>query len=209
VVACAACATTPAYRPVAPLLTPNQPMDASIGVHGVVGSDAWGIGSTAAVTRAITDDVHIWARGHGTQFFPYRSKTTLGADAQFGGSAGVRGVYRPMATLLLGGEVSLDYLEQRTSTGGSDGGATTQRFVSAVIGFPVAEEALPDLFLYVVPTAGAGYRFNDKNVPFAGFVEMPLGASYRLREWLVVVAEGGFAIPFNGGYGGVSLSFRW
>ena len=75
--------------------------------------------------------------------------------------------------------------------------------------FPVAEEAFDGVWVYVQPTIGAGFRFGDVDVPFSGFTEVPIGIAWKQSENLVLVAEGGFAIPFTGGYLGLAASWRW
>jgi hypothetical protein len=43
---------------------------------------------------------------------------------------------------------------------------------------------------------------------FSGFTEVPIGIAWKPAPWATVVVEGGFAIPFNGGYLGVAGAFR-
>jgi hypothetical protein len=178
-----------------------------LGVHGVVGQDVAGVGTAVWLQGQVTRDVMLVARGHATDLFPYRGSGGLFADSQLGGAAGLRGTYRISDDLILGGEGLFDYQQLSSSVAGR-----TEYFVSGVAGFPVAEKALPGLWVYTEPLIGAGYRFSDKpdddDIPFGGFLECPIGVSWQPADWTVVVVEGGFAIPFTGGYLGVGATFR-
>lgn len=198
------CASAPAYRPVGPPMG-TAGFEAGAGVHGVVGQDRAGVGSGVWVTGQVAQDILLVARAHGTELFPYEGgEGGLLSDVQYGGSAGFRGVFNLHKDLILGGEVTIDYLELRDSRN-----KLTQQFVSGVVSFPVAEEAFPGFWVYVQPTLGAGPRFGDVNEPFSGFTEVPIGVAWQAADWAVIVAEGGFAIPFAGGYFGVAGAFRF
>ena len=196
------CASAPAYRPVGPPMG-TAGFEAGLGVHGVVGQDVGGVGTSAWMTGQVARDIMLVARGHATELIPYQGGGGLFRDIQYGGGGGFRGVYALKPELLLAGEVTLDYLEQRDSRTG-----TIQQFVSGIASFPVAEEAFTDFWVYVQPSIGAGFRFGDVEQPFSGFTEVPIGIAWKPAPWAVVVVEGGFAIPFNGGYLGVAGAFR-
>lgn len=193
------CANAPAYRPVGPPMG-TAGFEAGAGVHGVVGEDVAGVGTAAWMTGQVARDIMLVARGHFTDLIPYQGGAGVFRDIQYGGGAGFRGLYALKPDLLLAGEVTLDYLEERNN-------GTVKRFVSGIASFPVAEEAFTDFWVYVQPSIGAGFRFGDV-APFAGFTEVPIGIAWKPAPWATVVVEGGFAIPFNGGYLGVAGAFR-
>lgn len=205
----AGCATAPMYRPVSPPLD-DKSFEAGAGVHGVVGQDVGGVGTSAWMQGQVSRDVMIVARGHFTDLFPYRGGG-LFADTQFGGAAGLRGTYRISEDLIMGGEALADYQQLSSSVAGQ-----TDYFVSGIAGFPVAERALPNVWVYVEPQLGAGLRFRtdakgeavQPEAPFSGFLECPIGVVWQPNDWSLLVFEGGFAIPFTGGYGGVAAAFR-
>lgn len=182
--------------------------EAGAGVHGVVAQNVGGVGAGAWVMGQVTKDIFLIARGHHTELIPYAGYQGLLLDSQFGGSGGFRGLYRISDDLIVGGEVTADYLQLRSSTGlGS-----AEHFVSGVASFPVAEQAFPGFWVYVQPTVGAGYRFaSGKAVetPFSGFMEIPIGVAWKATDTMVLIAEGGFAIPFTGGYLGLAASWRF
>ena len=197
------CASAPAYRPVGPPMG-NAGFEGGGGVHGVVGQDRAGVGTGFWVTGQVAKDILLVARAHGTELFPYQGgEGGLLSDVQYGGSAGFRGVFALEEDLLLAGEITIDYLELRDSRNN-----LSQQFVSGVLSFPVAEQAFPGFWVYVQPTLGAGPRFGDVSEPFSGFLEVPMGVAWQAAPWAVVVAEGGFAIPFTGGYFGIAGAFR-
>jgi len=136
-------------------------------------------------------------------FFRYDggpSKLGPGIDVLAGGSAGIRGRYRFSPTLMLGGEALVDY-QARTASG--------EHLIAGIVGFPVAEQAAPGLWVYTNPSIGLAIPLHDNPVaPFFGFQEIPLGVVWQPAPWLLVVGEGGFALPLNGGYGGVAVAFR-
>lgn len=199
------CANAPAYRPIGPPMN-EKAFEAGVGVHGVVGQDVGGIGAGAWVVGQVAKDIFLVARGHHTELIPYRGYQGVFLDSQFGGSGGFRGLYRLSEDLFIGGEVTADYLSLRSSVDGSQ-----EHFVSGVASFPVAERAFENFWFYVQPTVGAGYRFaynKEVDVPFSGFMEVPIGVAWKANDSLVVVGEGGFAIPFTGGYLGLALAWR-
>jgi hypothetical protein len=196
------CASAPAYRPVGPPLASTW--EAGGGLHGVVGQETAGTGVAGWLTGQVAKDIMLVGRGHVSTLFPYRGGADLARDLQFGGSVGLRGVYTVKPGLLLGGEVLVDYMELRDSTSG-----VQQQFASLVASVPVAEEAFENIWVYAQPTIGAGFRFGDVDVPFGGFTEVPIGVAWQASEHLMLIVEGGLAIPFNGGYGGVAASWRW
>ena len=201
-VALVGCASAPMYRPVSPPMN-DKVFEAGAGVHGVVGEDVAGAGTSVWVQGQLTKDILVVARGHATDVFPYKGGAGFFDNVQFGGAGGLRGTYRISDDLHFGGEVLVDY--QQISSSLSD---TTQYFVSGIAGFPVAERALPNVWVYVEPQLGAGYRFGDVDAPFSGFLECPLGVVWQASDSVLVVVEGGFAIPFTGGYLGVGGAFR-
>jgi hypothetical protein len=193
-----ACANAPAYRPVGPPLA-DATVEAGLGVHGIVGQDVGGGGASGWVVGRIAPDLFLVGRGHLTDGLRWDgSSSTL----QWGGAGGLRGTYALRPSLLVGGEVSVDYLQLAASDG------SLQQYVSGVAAFPVAEEAFPDFWVYVQPTIGAGFRFGDVDVPFGGFTEMPIGIAWRPRPWLLLVGEGGLSLPFTGGYLGLAAALR-
>ena len=196
------CASAPLYRPVSPPMD-DRVFEGGVGVHGVIGQDDGGVGTGAWLQGQVSKDVFLVARGHFTDLIPYRGGSGLFKDTQWGGAAGFRGVYRISDELHLGGEVLLDYQQISSSVNGK-----TQHFVSGIVGLPVAEMGLPDLWIYVEPSIGAGYRFGDDVQPFSGFLECPIGVAWRPAPWALLVVEGGLAIPFNGGYLGVAGALR-
>jgi hypothetical protein len=191
------------YRPVGPPMG-TAGFEAGAGLHGVVGQETGGVGVAGWMTGQVSKDIMLVGRGHFTDLIPYRGGGGVFRDIQYGGSAGFRGVYALKPDLLLAGEVLVDYMELRDSTSG-----IVQHFISGVASFPVAEEAFDGVWVYVQPTIGAGFRFGDVDVPFSGFTEVPIGIAWKQSENLVLVAEGGFAIPFTGGYLGLAASWRW
>ncbi len=202
----AGCASAPAYRPVGPPIG-ERSVEAGVGMHGVVGRDVGGVGAAGWVTGQVAKDIQVVARGHHTELIPHAGYRGFTHDSQYGGSAGVRGLYRINDTMLLGGEAAGDYLELRRSDG------AVETFVSGVVSFPVAQQVVPSVWAYAQPTLGAGPRWlngqTDPEVPFGGFMELPVGLTWQVNEQLVLVAEGGFAIPFTAGYLGVAASWRW
>lgn len=200
------CASAPAYRPVGPPIG-ERTVEAGAGVHGVVGQDVGGVGAAGWVTGKVAKDIQVVARAHHTELIPYAGYNGFAHDSQYGGSAGVRGLYRINDTMLLGGEATADYLELRRNDG------TVETFVSGVVAFPVAQQLVPSVWVYAQPTIGAGPRWlngaTDPTVPFGGFLEVPLGMTWQVNDQLVLVAEGGFAIPFTAGYLGLAASYRW
>ncbi len=199
------CASAPSYRPIGPPMN-EQGFEAGVGVHGIVGQDLGGVGAAAWVTGQVAKDIFLVARGHHTELIPYRGYQGVLLDSQSGGSGGFRGLYRMSEDLLVGGEVTADYLQLRSSTDGSQ-----EYFVSGVASFPVAERAFENFWVYVQPTVGAGYRFATGKVlqtPFSGFMEIPIGIAWKATDNVVLVAEGGFAIPFAGGYFGLAAAWR-
>lgn len=196
------CATAPFFRPMGPPLTDRQSMEAGIGPHVAFGREQMGVGSGAWLHAQVMPDVDLVLRGHGTDFFRYDGRGHAFDDVLAGGSIGLRGRYRYLPTLLLGGEIFLDY-ETRT-------GEHPEQLLSAIFGIPVAEEAAPGLWVYTNITLGVAVALHpDPLIPLFGFQEIPLGVSWQATDWLVVVAEGGMSLPLNGGYGGVAAAFRF
>ena len=204
------CASAPMYRPVSPPLD-DKGFEAGGGVHGVVGEDVAGVGSAAWLQAQVAKDISLVARGHFTELFPYKGIKGVLSDVQFGGAAGVRGTYRISEDLVMAGEGLIDYQQLTTSADGH-----TEYFISGIAGLPVAEKALPNVWVYVEPQLGAGFRFVtdadgnfvEADVPFSGFIECPIGVAWQPADWALVVVEGGFALPFTGGYFGVGAAFR-
>ncbi len=194
------CAYSPAYRPVGPPML-DAVFEGGAGVHGIVGQDTAGIGATAWAQAQVAPNILIVARGHGTDLIPYVDDGGLFQDGQTGGSLGLRGVFPLREELLIGGEVNVDYVVLRQ-------GDSVAHFFSGIMSFPVAEQAFTDVWLYVQPSIGAGPRFGDVSEPFAGFMEIPVGVAWKIAPWAVLSVEGGFAIPFSGGYLGVAGAFR-
>jgi hypothetical protein len=192
------CATAPAYRPVGPPML-DAVFEGGVGVHGIAGAEYGGGGTALWATGQLTRDVALIARAHVADGVRWDGTAST---LQWGASAGFRGTYVLRPSLLVGGDVSVDYLQLATSDG------TLQQFASGIAAFPVAEEALPGLWVYVQPAIGAGFRFGDVDVPFGGFTEMPIGVAWRALPWLLIVGEGGLSLPFSGGYVGVGAALR-
>lgn len=197
------CANAPAYRPVGPPMG-TAGFETGGGVHGVVGDTGGGVGVGAWVTGQVAKDILVVGRGHFTDIFPYNGSGGVFSDIQYGGAFGLRGVYAIKPELLLAGEATIDYLEFRNSQTGE-----IEQYVSGIASFPVAEQAFENVWVYVSPSIGAGFRFGDVEQPFSGFTEIPIGVAWKAAENAVVIVEGGFAIPFNGGYLGVGGAWRW
>lgn len=196
------CATAPFFRPMGPPLTDRQVVEAGIGPHVAFGREQMGVGTGAWFHTQVMPDVDLVLRGHGTDFFRYDGAGKPFADVLGGGSIGIRGRYRYLPTLLLGGELLLDY-EARS-------GENDEQLLSAIFGIPVAEEAAPGLWVYTNISLGVAVALHpDPLVPFFGFQEIPLGVAWQPTDWLVVVAEGGVSLPLNGGYGGAAAAFRF
>lgn len=196
------CASAPALRPVGPPMATSA-FEGGAAVHGMVGQNVAGGGTTFWAQGQVAKDIILVGRATGSTFVPYATGAG-GGDFQLGANGGFRGIYRVSDELFIGGEFTLDYLQFQASTP-----RASQYFISGVASFPVAEQAfLPGLWFYVQPTLGAGYRFGDVDTPFAGFTEVPLGVAYQWNELVVVSAEGGFAIPYNGGYLALGAAFR-
>jgi hypothetical protein len=209
-----ACAYAPAFRPVGPPMG-DRVVEAGVGVDALFGQDTGGAGTAGWVTGRVADDLFVVGRAHVSDAVPWSAEGgLLGVEhaRQWGGAAGIRGLYELRPGLLAGGEVTLDYT-QFSSTIDAGGNATadptTQHFVSAIAAFPVAEEAFRDGYVYLQPAIGAGYRFGDVDVPFGGFFEVPIGFAWRPQPWLLVLGEGGVSLPFSGGYVAAGAAFRF
>ncbi len=204
-VAClSGCATAPFFRPQGPPLD-DKNFEIGVGPHAMFGQKEMGVGGGAWMHAEIVDDVELVARGHAADFFRYDgapdpTDTANRIDVLFGGSAGIRGRYRFSETLMLGGEALVDY-QMRTGSG--------EHLIAGIVGFPVAEQAAPNVWVYTNPSIGLAIPLHENpTAPFFGFQEIPLGIVWRPLPWLLVVAEGGFALPLNGGYGGAAVAFR-
>ena len=173
-----------------------------IGPHAMFGKTQMGVGTGGWMHAEVMDDVELVGRLHATDFFEYSGKGGVFDDVFAGGSLGVRGRYRYLPTLLVGAEAMIDY-QVRTSSG--------EQYLSGIVGIPVAEQAAPGLWVYTNISLGIALPLHDDpEVPFFGFQEIPIGMAWQATDWLVVVAEGGFALAVQdgGGYGGVAVAFR-
>jgi hypothetical protein len=176
----------------------DKNFEMGIGAHGMFGRDQLGIGTGAWMHAEVVDDVELVARAHATDFFAYDG--TAKNDVLTGGSVGVRGRYRYLPHLLVGGEALLDY-QARTASG--------EQFVTGIVGIPVAELAAPGLWVYTNISLGLAVPLRKNAIPpFFGIQEIPIGVAWQATDWLVVVGEGGFALPIEGGYGGVAVACR-
>jgi hypothetical protein len=204
----AGCAYAPAFRPVGPPMD-DRVVEVGAGGIGLFAQDAAGVGATGWVTGRIAPDVLLVGRGHVADAVPYASGGLLGDERsrQWGGAAGLRGLFPLRPGLLAGGELVLDYTQLTSTT--AAGLATQQHYASLIASVPIAEEAFRDGYVYVQPALGAGYRFGDVDVPFGGFFELPFGFAWRAQPGLVVLAEGGLSIPFSGGYVAAGAAFRF
>ena len=173
-----------------------------MGPHIAFGRDQMGLGTSAWGHAQIARDFELVIRGHGTDCFEYAGSTVVLADVLAGGSVGIRQRYRYKSTTMLGAEAFLDYQ-------GRSGASNTQS-VSGIVGIPVAEQAVPGLWVYTDISMGIAIPL-EKNpaAPFFGFQEIPLGISWEVSPGLLVVAEGGMSLPLNGGYFGAATAFRF
>jgi hypothetical protein len=195
------CATAPFFRPQGPPLN-DRVAEVGVGAHAAFGRDRMGVGTGGWLHAQVMPDVELVLRGHGTDFFRYDGAGRPLDDLLAGGSIGLRGRYRYSPTLLLGGELLLDY---QARTGESD-----EQLLSGIFGIPVAEEAAPGLWVYTNISLGIAVALHDNPaVPFFGFQEIPIGLSWQATDWLVIAAEGGFSLPLNGGYAGAAAAFRF
>ena len=193
------CATAPFFRPMGPPLN-DRVFEIGTGAHAMFGREEAGVGTGAWMHAEVVDDVELVGRGHFTEFIRYDGKDTAFDDVLTGGSLGLRGRYRYTETLLLGAEALVDY-QARTGSG--------QHLLAGIVGIPVAEQALPGFWVYTNISLGLAVPLHDNpDVPFFGFQEIPLGFAWQPADWILVVGEGGFALPLNGGYGGVAVAFR-
>ncbi len=215
VVASSGCAYAPAFRPVGPPLL-EQNLEAGVGGVAVVGQEQAGGGMAAWVTGRVARDLLLVGRGHVTEALPLAQGSTSGGlrqdqARQWGGAVGLRGLFDIRPGILAGGELALDYTQFSSFAATQTAAAASsslQHFLSLTASLPVAEEVFPDVFVYVTPTLGAGYRLGDVDIPFGGYVEAPIGVAWRLRPWLVVMGEGGVSLPFSGGYLALGAGFR-
>lgn len=199
------CATAPFFRPQGPPLD-DKSFEIGVGPHAMFGRTEMGVGGGAWMhAEAWTEDIELVARAHAADFFRYDGQRDPNDDASpidvlYGGSAGLRGRYRFNETLMLGGEALIDF-QSRTGSG--------EHLIAGIVGFPVAERAAPGFWVYTNPSIGLAIPLHDNPIaPFFGFQEIPLGVAWQPMDWLLVVGEGGFSLPLNGGYGGVAVAFR-
>jgi len=205
-----ACAYSPSLRPVGPPMG-NRAFEAGLGAVGIVGQDRGGVGASGWVTGRVAPDVLLVGRGHVAEAVPWDAEGgRLGQQRgrQWGGAAGLRGLFTLRPGLLAGGELLLDYT-QFSATDGAATSTSTQHFVSVVASFPVAEEAFPGVYAYVQPALGAGYRLGDVDVPFGGFFELPLGFAWQAQPGVLLLAEGGLSVPFSAGYVALGAACRF
>lgn len=219
VAACAGCATAPVLLPAAPLGAASVQAGAGALVEGgstlpagaEVGGDRasyveLGGGGTGFVDVALPYDLHVVASGHGAYLRALDPSVAIPQRFVGGGRGGVRWV-KPLLGdhLYIGGEAMVGYL---TSTGFSP--SSTTHWVTASVGMPVAEAApIPGLFVYTDAVLGIAVPLHPRSAtPFIGFFELPLGISWQVLPWLVLVAEGGLSSPVQGPYGALGLAVR-
>lgn len=189
--------------------------EAGVGLTSVIGQDTGGVGTAAWLTSRLAKDIFFVGRAHVTDAVPLDTGDLVSSSRrarQWGGAVGVRGLYELRPGLLGGGELTLDYTQFSSTidaAGGSLASPGLQHFVSGVAAFPVAEEAFAGGWVYLQPAIGAGYRFGDVDVPFGGFLELPVGFAWQPEPWLVVLGEGGVSLPFNGGYFAAGAAIRF
>lgn len=196
-----ACATAPVHRPIGPPMGASH-VELGIAPVAMFGESEMGVGTSGWAAWQVLPNFDIVGRAFGSDLFSYAGDTPLFADVLWGGGAGVRGRYELFPHLLVGAEALLEY-NQRSR------GEVPERLVSIVGGLPVAEEAFPGFWVYTDIQLGLAIPLEeDPRGPFFGFQEIPLGVAWQLTPWMLVVAEGGFALPVNGGYGSVGVAFR-
>lgn len=197
-----ACASAPFYRPVAPPFVLGEHAEAGLGAHAAFGQEQMSAGAGAWLQARLTNDLELVVRGHGADIFGYGGPAFPMSDLLYGGSVGLRGRFKFRSTMTVGGELLVDYQERRGGNG--------ERLASAILGVPIAEQAVPGLWVYTEPSFGVSVSLQDKaRVPMFGFQEIPLGLVWQPAQWLLVIAEGGMSLPVNGGYGGAAMAFRF
>jgi hypothetical protein len=200
------CASAPQFRAVAPPMTDDQHVELGVGTHGILGPivstpQLAGGGLDGWVVVPLMPNLDITARGHGAALFAL-PKSGVTNTSLWGGSAGLRGHFNITDTLLGGGEAMIDYQQQGDFN-------TGVRYVSGIVGAPFAEKAFDNFYVYTELLLGLAIPvYPGSKVPFFGFSEFPLGVAWKLNDSLVLQAEGGASIPFNGAYFGVAAAFR-
>ncbi len=196
-----ACVTSPTLRPVGPPVGEHV-LEAGIGPYAMFGKDGGGAGTAAYASGQVYPNVDVIGQGYAADFFDYRGKNPLLSDVLFGGGLGLRGRYALFDNLIVGAEFFLEY-DQRT------GGPIDEQLVLLVGGVPVAEEAFEGFWVYTNIRLGIALPLKpDPRGPFFGIQEIPLGVAWEIRPWLLLLGEGGVALPVQGGYGAVAVAFR-
>lgn len=195
------CVTAPVHRPIGPPIG-DRTAELGIAPGAMFGEDEMGVGASGWAAWQVHPEIDIIARGFGSDVFTYDGNTPLASDVLAGGGLGLRGRYTLFPNLLVGAEAFIEY-NQRT------GGAVPERLVTIIGGVPVAEEAFPGFWVYTDIQLGLAIPLQkDPRGPFFGIQEIPLGVAWQVTPWFMLVAEGGFAVPVNGGYGSVGVAFR-
>lgn len=194
------CATAPYFRPAAPPFQ-GKGVEVGVGPYAAFGREEMSVGSAAWVQAEVLPDVQLLMRGHGADLFRYDGQTDAFSNVLTGGAVGIRGLSSYFPTLRIGAEGMLDYQFQNENG--------PRHYISGIVGLPVAEQATKDVWVYTNITVGISIPLQDDVAPFFGITEIPMGVSWQATDWLIVVGEGGYSIPLNGGYGGVAAAFRF
>jgi hypothetical protein len=196
------CVSTPTMRPVGPPMGDHS-VEAGVGPHAMFGRDSMAVGMTGWAAGQVHTNIDIVGHGYGTDFFAYDGSTPVGSDVLFGGGLGLRGRYMFFDSLVVGAEAFAAY-DQRT------GANNHEQLFLAMFGLPVAEEAFEGFWVYTDIQLGIAVPFQeDPRGPFFGIQEIPIGVVWEATPWLLLVGEGGYALPLNGGYGSVAAAFRF
>jgi hypothetical protein len=195
------CVSAPVFRPAAPPLGSNH-VEAAVGGTAMFGKTDMGAGTSAYVIGQVAPDIDVIAHGYGSNILKYNGSTPLASDVLFGGGIGMRGRYALFEHLHMGGEVLLEY-GQRT------GGSIDEQLITLVGGIPVAERAFDGVWVYTNIRVGLAIPLkSDPRGPFFGISEIPIGVAWEITPNLMLMGEGGVALPVQGGYGAVALALR-
>lgn len=191
----------PMYRPVSPPMGEHM-FEVGLGTHAMFNKTEMGVGASTWGDIQVHENVDLVGRAGAVDIFSYDGSTPAFHDVLWSASGGVRGHTLLLDTLTVGGEALIDY-QQRT-------GSADAQYLSGIFGVPLAEQAVPGLHVYTEILMGLAVPL-QKNAPqpFFGFQEFPIGLVWEATPWMLVVAEGGFAIPIDGGYAGVAAAFRF
>ena len=206
VVLAGGCATAPVHRPVGPPIGLNT-FEVGAGAHGVLTEKEIGGGGNAWAVYQFVDRVDLIIRGHGAELFPLPG-VDQEEDLIFGGSAGIRYRFPVFKTTEVGIELLGDYLHIGPIS-------KPERFISGIVGFAASEEAFPGVWVYTDIEIGLAVPLQDQTgLPFAGFVEVPIGVAWQPLDWLVIMGEAGAFSPEvadgrPAGYLSISTAFHF